>query len=79
MTTTHTTWKESENKFVLVFENEKEGATRILGGVKYQNGWFLPWANNQEQKVELVRAPSIQIAKRTVENYLINLNQLDNE
>jgi membrane-bound inhibitor of C-type lysozyme len=77
--TIRTTWKESENKYVFVSENEKEGATRILGGVNYQNGWFLPWAKGNEQKVELSRQPSIVMAKRTVENYLIYLNQLDNE
>lgn len=73
MITTNTTWKHSESKQVLV----NESTSHILGGVNYLNGWYCPWAMLNEQRVELAHAPSDNIAKRTVENYILNIQQLE--
>ncbi|WP_028521997.1 hypothetical protein [Runella limosa] len=71
--TANTTWKFSENKQVLV----NETTSYILGGVNYLNGWYCPWAMLNDRRVELAHAPTDNIAKRTVENYIINIQQLD--
>lgn len=73
MITTKTTWKHSGNKHVLV----NESTSLIWGGVNYLNGWFCPWAMLNDKRVELAHAPNIDIAKRTVENYIINIQQLE--